>query len=133
MPRDNKKKLWEPSELTGVLEYVNDNFDPWLENHQKTGNKAVEARNINRDGRSVYNKIYNLTKDMRIYYETHSGNIPVSKIIRENKKIRELVKEIWRKTEERRKKENKVITEDSKFDDDIKDILKYADLFFFFF
>ncbi|CAB5350145.1 unnamed protein product [Rhizophagus irregularis] len=117
MPRADKSIFWPSSELIKVLEFINDNFDEYCKNRRKICNEAVKATNICRNGKSVYNKLFNLIRNMMI--SEFKSSEPTSRSIKESKEIRRLVSELYNKTnaKEKNKKENQKITEDRKSDD----------------
>ncbi|RIA89520.1 hypothetical protein C1645_772176 [Glomus cerebriforme] len=93
MPRADKMNRWETGELINVLKFINDNFELWYNNHHEACEEAVKALNINRDARSVYTKINNLSQfveDKRC------------KPSCDDKRVRDLIKDILKKTKERR-------------------------------
>ncbi|PKY54836.1 hypothetical protein RhiirA4_448170 [Rhizophagus irregularis] len=113
MPRADKLNFWSSSELIKVLEFINDNFDEYCKNRRKICNEAIKATNICRNGKSVYNKLFNLNRNMMI--SEFKSSEPTSRSIKESKEIRRLVSELYNK--EKNKKENQKITEDRKSDD----------------
>lgn len=122
MPRADKLNFWSSSELIKVLEFINDNFDEYCKNRRKICNEAIKATNICRNGKSVYNKLFNLNRNMMI--SEFKSSEPTSRSIKESKEIRRLVSELYNK--EKNKKENQKITEDRK-SDDTKMNLEYVD------
>ncbi|UZO05610.1 uncharacterized protein OCT59_025954 [Rhizophagus irregularis] len=58
--QSNTQTHWKPLELIGVLTFLNENFDLWSVNHLDASNKAIKETNINRDGKALYSKIYNM-------------------------------------------------------------------------
>ncbi|PKY54831.1 hypothetical protein RhiirA4_502575 [Rhizophagus irregularis] len=105
MPQADRIKRWETSELIKILTFLNKNFNLWYKNHQDACVEAVKAVNINRDGKSVYNKVHSMIKAMEHFLRTRRKP-KTCYIIRENKTIRGLVKEICYKTRERNGREN---------------------------
>jgi len=107
---------WNSSVLIGVLNYLNNNFELWYMNHLSACVKAIEAINIKRDAKSVYNKIHTLIKAMGKYLRTGEKSKYCS-IIWDNVKIHDLVKGIYNKTKERKKNEE---NKESTSEDDIE-------------
>ncbi|GBC08637.1 hypothetical protein RclHR1_08280005 [Rhizophagus clarus] len=112
MPRADKKKSWSNPELIKVLGHINNNFNKWHDNHQKVCNEAAKAAKTNRNAKSVYNKVYKLIKDMENSHQISGSD-----------KVRKLVREIYRKTEEKTNEGKQEITKDLQSDDDIINIL----------
>ncbi|CAG8574413.1 2405_t:CDS:2, partial [Rhizophagus irregularis] len=81
----DKSIFWPSSELIKVLEFINDNFDEYCKNRRKICNEAVKATNICRNGKSVYNKLFNLIRNMMI--SEFKSSEPTSRSIKENKEI----------------------------------------------
>ncbi|GES79994.1 hypothetical protein GLOIN_2v1848242 [Rhizophagus clarus] len=100
MPQADRIKRWESSELIKILSFLNNNFDLWYKNRQDACVEAVKAVNINRDGKSVYNKVHSMIKAMEHFLRTRRRP-KTCFIIRENRIIRGLVKQICQKTKER--------------------------------
>ncbi len=101
MPQADKRQRWNNSETEKILTYINNNFDLWFNNHGSTCAKAIETYNINRDAKSVYNKIHNMIKVMEDYIRTRKKTNAYNTIL-DNKKIYNLLKEICKKTKEKR-------------------------------
>lgn len=125
MPQADRIKRWESSELIKILTFLNNNFGLWYKSHQDACVEAVKAVNINRDGKSVYNKVHSMIKAMEHFLKTHRKP-RTCYIIRENRVIRGLVKEICYKTKERNGRENP----NRNNYDDIEIITKYYDFSF---
>ncbi|CAG8574517.1 2411_t:CDS:2 [Rhizophagus irregularis] len=70
--QSNTQTHWKPLELIGVLTFLNENFDLWSVNHLDASNKAIKETNINRDGKALYSKIYNMVKAMEDYVEKNN-------------------------------------------------------------
>ncbi|CAB4478839.1 unnamed protein product [Rhizophagus irregularis] len=103
MPRADKSIFWPSSELIKVLEFINDNFDEYCKNRRKICNEAVKATNICRNGKSVYNKLFNLNRNMMI--SEFKSSEPTSRSIKEkNQKI----------TEDRKSDDTKMNLDDDK-------------------
>ncbi|CAB4478846.1 hypothetical protein RhiirA5_476566 [Rhizophagus irregularis] len=97
--QSNTQTHWKPLELIGVLTFLNENFDLWSVNHLDASNKAIKETNINRDGKALYSKIYNMVKAMEDYVEKNNKSTSYT-IMWENSKIYDLVKEMYDKTKE---------------------------------
>jgi hypothetical protein len=106
MPQADRIKRWESSELIKILKFLNNNFDLWYKSHQDACVEAVKAVNINRDSKSVYNKVHAMIKAMDNFLKTRKKPKNCS-IIRENRIIRGLVKEICCKTRERKQNQER--------------------------
>ncbi|GBC08638.1 hypothetical protein RclHR1_08280006 [Rhizophagus clarus] len=104
MPQADRIKRWESSELIKILSFLNHNFDLWYKNRQDACVEAVKAANIDRDGKSVYNKVHSMIKAMEHFLRTHKKPRTCF-IIRENRIVRGLVKKICQKTKERNERE----------------------------
>ncbi|RIA81388.1 hypothetical protein C1645_790546 [Glomus cerebriforme] len=106
MPQVDKQRLrWKTLEIFKVLRFLEKNFDLWYENHQDACVKAIEVTGIDRDSNSVYRKIQTMIKDMD--YTLRTRRKSTCAIIRENKTIRDLLKNICEKSKERDEKEIK--------------------------
>ncbi|RGB35084.1 hypothetical protein C1646_700429 [Rhizophagus diaphanus] len=99
MPRADRMKRWDYTELVEVLKFLNNNFNKWFENHMEACTAASENTNIDRDASSIYSKVHTLIKDMENSIEADRS--PTCNILRESKKISKLVKKICIKTKER--------------------------------
>jgi hypothetical protein len=99
MPRADKMKRWNYSELVKVLKFLNNNFDKWYESHLEACASASESANIDRDVASVYSKVHSLIKDMESSIEADRS--PTCTILLQSKKINKLVRTIYIKTKER--------------------------------
>lgn len=104
--QSNSQTHWKPLELIGVLTFLNENFDLWNVNHLDASNKAIKETNINRDGKALYNKIYNMIKAMEDCVEKNNKSNSYA-IMWENSKIHDLVKEMYDKTKETKEGERK--------------------------
>ncbi|GBC06193.1 hypothetical protein RclHR1_06680009 [Rhizophagus clarus] len=86
------RKAWKKLETIKVLEFINENFVLWCKNHQDACAKAAKVHKLDRDANLIYNKVHTLLK---------ASNSPRGrKVLLKSKKIRSLVKEINKKTEE---------------------------------
>ncbi|RIA81389.1 hypothetical protein C1645_772208 [Glomus cerebriforme] len=104
-PVENKRttpqdQRWTPSELVKVLDYINNNFEIWANNHYNTCVKVIEATHSTRDATSICNKVESMIKAME-----------EGKRSTKSEKIQGLVKQIYEKTkgieggEKKRKKQ----------------------------
>ncbi|CAB4440362.1 unnamed protein product [Rhizophagus irregularis] len=64
MPRADRMKRWDYTELVKVLKFLNNNFNKWFENHMEACTAASKNTNIDRDASSIYSKVHTLIKDM---------------------------------------------------------------------
>ncbi|PKY55022.1 hypothetical protein RhiirA4_410256 [Rhizophagus irregularis] len=99
MPRADRMKRWDYTELVKVLKFLNNNFNKWFENHMEACTAASKNTNIDRDASSIYSKVHTLIKDMENSIEADRS--PTCNILRESKKISKLVRKICIKTRER--------------------------------
>ena len=67
----------------------------------------------------VYNKVYNMTKIMEVYFKTKKRP-NAYEIIWRNKRIFALLKGIYKKSEERKRKETTRVVRTTTYDDDFK-------------
>ncbi|RGB35082.1 hypothetical protein C1646_759804 [Rhizophagus diaphanus] len=104
MPRD-KPKRWEIQEIIKVLKYLNDNIELWYKSPYNECVKAIEATNIIRDGKQVYNKVHGLVQDMDKFLDT-GKKANNSAVIWENDEIHSLVRAMCVKSREKKRNEN---------------------------
>ncbi|CAB4389438.1 unnamed protein product [Rhizophagus irregularis] len=117
MPKDTPIR-WENAELIKILSYINNNIDMWCTNHLNACLKAIEATNNNkRDAKAVYNKIHSLIKAMDEFLKT-GKKAQTCSIIWEETKIHDLVRKIYVKTKDRKKKDDN--KEKKKKDDNLE-------------
>ncbi|RIA81392.1 hypothetical protein C1645_806216 [Glomus cerebriforme] len=109
--RSPQDQYWKPSELVSVLNFLNNNFDMWHNNHHGTCVKAIEATYIIRDARSIYNKVYSLIRAMQEYLDTGKKST-ANAIVWENEEIHDLVKNLCEKTQERKNGDNRMSDSD---------------------
>src|SRR5438046_3163721 len=64
MPQADRMQPWTVQELTKVLKFLDENFDLWHKNHLKACERAIKTFDIDRDAKSVYNKVHNMIKSM---------------------------------------------------------------------
>ncbi|GES80003.1 hypothetical protein GLOIN_2v1722788 [Rhizophagus clarus] len=82
MPRSEKQRRWESSEILDILNYLFINFDMC---------------------NSVYSKVHNMIKVMDDFLLTGKKGSNTCDILWQNKKVRDLVKEMCYKTKERKR------------------------------
>ncbi|GBC06192.1 hypothetical protein RclHR1_06680008 [Rhizophagus clarus] len=106
MPRD-KPKRWEVQETIKVLMFLNGNFELWYKTPFVACVRAIEATNIMREGKQVYNKVHGLIQDMEKYLDT--GKKANNAIIWENQEIHNLVRNLCVNAREKKRNENQEI------------------------
>ncbi|RIA89522.1 hypothetical protein C1645_738595 [Glomus cerebriforme] len=102
---------WKSSEIVPVLKFLNENFDMWYINHRGACVKAIEATNIIRDAKSIYNKVHSLIRAMQENIKTGKKS-SANAIIWEDEEIHDLVKKICEKTQERKNRDNRMSDSD---------------------
>ncbi|CAB4440359.1 unnamed protein product [Rhizophagus irregularis] len=105
MPRPEKPRRWESSEIVVVLNYLYDNFDTWYDSPYVACAEAIMATNVKRGGSSVYGKVHNMIRIMDDYLRTGKKNSNTCDILWQNKKVRDLIKEMCYKNTERKRKD----------------------------
>ncbi|RIA89521.1 hypothetical protein C1645_738594 [Glomus cerebriforme] len=104
MPRDQPVR-WDSTETIEVLNFLNNNFDAWHKNHLSACVESIEATCTTRDARSIYNKVHIMIKAMDEFLNTGKKSTNCT-VIWEDNTIHELVRQLYKKTKERREKEN---------------------------
>ncbi|PKY55019.1 hypothetical protein RhiirA4_410245 [Rhizophagus irregularis] len=87
----------------------------WRTNRVNASTKAIEATNNKRDARSVYNKIHVLIKSMEVYHKTGEKS-NTGTVIWSNKRIQELVENIYNKTKEKSEENQEIEVDDNNSD-----------------
>ncbi|CAB4389439.1 hypothetical protein RhiirA5_476567 [Rhizophagus irregularis] len=106
---------WSSNELIGILDFLDNNFEMWRTNRVNASTKAIEATNNKRDARSVYNKIHVLIKSMEVYHKTGEKS-NTGTVIWSNKRIQELVENIYIKTKEKSEENQEIEVDDNNSD-----------------
>ncbi|CAB4440320.1 unnamed protein product [Rhizophagus irregularis] len=106
---------WSSNELIGILDFLDNNFEMWRTNRVNASTKAIEATNNKRDARSVYNKIHVLIKSMEVYHKTGEKS-NTGTVIWSNKRIQELVENIYNKTKEKSEENQEIEVDDNNSD-----------------
>jgi hypothetical protein len=97
---------WESSEIIKILSFINSNIDIWCTNHLDASVKAIKATNNNkRDSKSVYNKVHSLIKAYE-EFTTNNKKAPTCAIIWDDSKVHDLVRKIYNKIKERKKRDD---------------------------
>jgi hypothetical protein len=108
MPRSEKQRCRESSEILDVLNYLfDDKFDVCYDSLYVACAKAIRTTNVKRGCSSVYGKIYNMIKVMDDYLRTVKKGSNTCDVLWQNRKARDLIKEMWNKTKERKRKKRK--------------------------
>lgn len=116
MPRPEKPRRWESSEIVVVLNYLYDNFDTWYDSPYVACAEAIMATNVKRGGSSVYGKVHNMIRIMDDYLRTGKKNSNTCDILWQNKKVRDLIKEMCYKNTERKRKDETTKNRKKRYD-----------------
>ncbi|RIA89518.1 hypothetical protein C1645_806210 [Glomus cerebriforme] len=104
---DGKKKPWKSSELIETLNFLNDNFEMYYKNPYGACSEVIKATNSSRTLSSVYGKVHIMSKIMGHYIRTRK-KITARNILWQDKKVRDLVRELCDKSSKRSKVVSKV-------------------------